>query len=116
MVRNSTVWQWAVMGLSGLSLLLVVVNGVLVVRNQAAQFEVNQRQQIVNQAQQYVRVRQIIAQVVANIAVQKTDADLTALLGRHGITFNQPNTTPPAGAAPASAAPAPAPTLAPARR
>lgn len=109
-MRNSTVWQWAVMGLSGLSLLLVVVNGVLVVRNQSAQFQVNQRQQILNQAQQYARIRQIIAQVVANIAVQKGDADLTALLGRHGISFNQANTAPPlAGAAPASIAPVPAP-------
>jgi hypothetical protein len=58
-----------------------------------------------------VRVRQIIAQVVANIAVQKSDTDLTTLLGRHGITFNQANTAPPpasASPAPASAAPAPA--------
>ena len=45
--------------------------------------------------------------------VQKSDADLTALLARHGITINQPGTapaTPPAGAPTLAPAPAPAPT------
>jgi uncharacterized protein YpmS len=110
MVRHSTIWQWAVMGLAALSLLLVVVNGVLVVRNQAGQFQVNQRQQVVNQGLQYARVRQIIAQVVANVAVQKNDRDLTALLARHGIAINQP------GASAAPEVPAPAPAAAPLRR
>ncbi len=103
------------MGLAALSLLLVVVNGVLVVRNQSSQLVVNQRQQVVNQGLQYARVRQIMAQAVANIAVQKNDRDLTALLARHGITINQTGAPQAAPDAPAPAlAPVPAP--APARR
>jgi uncharacterized protein YpmS len=109
-VKNSGIWQWAVMGLSALSLLLVVVNGALVIRNQSAQLQVNQRQQAINQGQQYARIRQIIAQVVAGIAVQKSDPDLTTLLARHGITINSQ-------AAPSAAtgtSPAPATATAPA--
>jgi hypothetical protein len=106
---HRSVFTWAAMALSGLSLLLVVVNAVLVVGNQSAQFEVNQRQQTINSGAQLLRLRQVLAQILGNLAVTQKDQEVTDLLARHGFTVNQPA----AEAQPRSPAP-PAPPASPA--
>ena|SRR6185437_4265876 len=94
---KGSVWEIVAMALATLSLVLVIVNAGLVLRNQSLQLEVGERQQIINQGTQFARLRQLLAQSVANIAAAKKDAQLNELLTRHGIT--------PAGAA---STPAPA--------
>ena|SRR6185437_3958947 len=89
-------WEMITMTLAGLSLVLVIVNAGLVIRNQSIQVEVSQRQQVINQGLQFARIRQLLAQYVANVATQKKDGELSELLTRHGITL----TSPPATAAP----------------
>jgi len=80
------------------AIVLVLVNAILTVRNQAAQHEVNQRQQVINQGVQLARVSQFLVETIAKTAVANKDDKLTALLERHGIhvTVNQA----PAGARP----------------
>jgi hypothetical protein len=67
------------------SIVLVAVNGALVLRNQAAQREVNERQQTINQGVQLSRVSQFLVETVARVAVAAKDDKLTALLERHGV-------------------------------
>ena len=90
-------WEVGTTLLAGLSLVLVIVNAGLVLRNQSIQVEVSQRQQAINQGLQFARIRQVLAQYVASVATQKNDTELSDLLAHHGITL---------GAAPAPAAPA----------
>ncbi|HLI21802.1 MAG TPA: hypothetical protein VKV32_11825 [Stellaceae bacterium] len=93
-------WEIATLSLAGLSLLLVIVNAVLVVRNQSIQVDVNERQQVINQGLQFARLRQAIAQLLGNVAISKQDHDISELLARHGISVN-------AGPAPSAAPAAP---------
>ena len=97
---NGSMGEIATMTLAGLSLVLVVVNAALVTRNQSLQVQVTQRQQTINQGQQFGRLRQGLAQYLANVAASKNDADINALLTRHGITV----TAPPAASTSAPAA------------
>lgn len=80
------------------AIVLVFVNAVLVVRNQEAQREVNQRQQVINQGVQLARVSQFVVETIAKVAVASKDDKLTALLERHGVHLNI--NQPPAGAKP----------------
>lgn len=84
------------------SIVLVLVNAGLALRNQGAQGEVGQRQQIINQAAQYSRVSQLLVQTAGRIAINSKDDALSAALERHGIklTVNPP----PSEAAPAAGA------------
>jgi hypothetical protein len=83
-VRGSA-WEVTALALAGLSLLLVIVNAGLVIRNQSIQIDVTQRQQTINQGLEFARIRQTLAQFLGNLAVTKNDRDLTDLLTRHGI-------------------------------
>jgi hypothetical protein len=85
---------------AALSLILVIVNAGLVLRNQSIQVEINQRQQVINQGLQFARIRQVLAQYIANVATAKKDSELTDVLTRHGITLAAPPA--PAPAAPAT--------------
>jgi hypothetical protein len=67
------------------SIVLVAVNGALVVRNQAVQRDLNQRQQTINQGVQLSRVSQYLVETVARVAVADKDDKLTDLLERHGV-------------------------------
>lgn len=96
---KGSVWEMVTTTLAGLSLVLVIVNAGLVLRNQSIQFDVGQRQQVINQGMQFARIRQVLAQYIANVATTKKDAELTDLLSHHGIAL----TTPAAPAAPAAA-------------
>jgi hypothetical protein len=97
---RGSVWETVTMIAAVLSLILVIVNAGLVLRNQAIQVDVNQRQQVINQGLQFARIRQILAQYVANVATAKKDNELTDVLTRHGITLAAPPA--PAPAAPAA--------------
>jgi hypothetical protein len=97
---KGSAWEVGTMVLAGLSLVLVIVNAGLVLRNQSIQLDVSQRQQAINQGLQFARIRQVLAQYVANVATQKKDSELSDLLAHHGITLG---TAPPVPAAPAAA-------------
>jgi acylphosphatase len=101
--EGSTWLRSAATSLAVAAIVLVLVNAVLIVRNQGAQREVNQRQQVINQGAQIAHVSQVLVETAARAAVQNKDDKLTALLERHGvhITFNQPQTpAAPAGGKP----------------
>jgi len=90
-------------GLAVATLVLVVINSVVFLRNQAAQVEVNRRQEFINQSVQLGRVHDYLVRALATVATNNKDDSLRALLAEHGITFN---VTPTAAPAPAPAAPA----------
>ena len=76
--------NWAATGAAGLSLLLVVLNAVLVSNNQTSQLAVTQRQQLINQGADLVRIEQ--AMVRSAIAANNPrDEAYTKLLARFNI-------------------------------
>ena len=93
-------WEIAVMVLAGLSLVLVIANAVLVIRNESLQAALDQRQQSINQGVEFARIRQALLQALGNVAASKNDKELTDLLTQHGISIP---------AKPAAPVPAPAP-------
>ena len=81
-------WQfWALTGLSGLTVILVLVNIALFLSNRTIQNEVNARQQFVNQSLQFDRLNREMVTALANLAVRNNDEQLRNLLAEHGITF-----------------------------
>jgi hypothetical protein len=99
---------WVVVGLSGLTLALVIAYIVLVQDNRTVQTQVNQRQQFINQSIQLARVNEALIRALATAAVNNKDDKLRDLLTQNGITINAtgeavpspttpaPVTTPPA--------------------
>jgi hypothetical protein len=86
-LRRAATW------IAGASIVLVVVNGALVLKNQDAQRIVNQRQAQINQAAQIARVNQLIIETIARTAIARKDDTLTALLERHGVKLHPSSTT-----------------------
>jgi len=84
-MNKGPAWETVTMTLAGLSLVLVILNAGLVLRNQSVQFTLSERQQVINQGLQFARIRQVLAQYVANAAMAKNDRELSDLLTRHGI-------------------------------
>ena len=81
-------WQgWAVTGIAGLSLVLVVVNGALFLTNRTIQNEINTRQQLINQAVQLERLGQELVNALAGLALRNNDEQLRQLLADQGITL-----------------------------
>ena len=74
--------------LAAVSILLVLVNAGLVLRNQSMQAHVQQRQQAINQAATLARIQQALIQALAITAVRNKDDAVMALLERHGIHVN----------------------------
>jgi hypothetical protein len=70
------------------SIVLVFVNGGLALRNQGDQRDVNQRQQMINQAAQFSRVGQLLVETIAKVSIVNKDDTLNQLLERHGIKVN----------------------------
>ena len=97
---KGSLWSVLTTVLAVLSLVLVIANAGLVLRNQSTQVDANQRQQVINQGIEYGRIRQFLSQNVANLATAKKDTELTDVLTRHGITLSSA----PAPAAPAAPA------------
>jgi len=84
------------------SIVLLIVNAALTLRNEGAQAVVNQRQQFINQSAQVSRVALLLVQTIAKTAMANKDDSLMQLLERHGVRF-QPNPPPAEGATPESA-------------
>jgi hypothetical protein len=99
-------FAWTVAtALSGLALVLVVLNAFLILGNESRQAEVNQRQQYINQSVQLARVSQALVSALAQAAVKSDDKDIRELLTSSGITIQ---VNPPAQ--PDQPSPATAPT------
>lgn len=81
-------WAWlgpTATGLAAASLLFVLLNGALVLRNDNAQAVVTQRQQFINQGVQTSRAAQLMIQTIAHVAVATKDDALVQLLEHHGL-------------------------------
>jgi hypothetical protein len=97
---------WTIVGLSALTLVLVVTYIVLVQDNRSVQAEVNQRQQFINQSIQLGRINDTLIRALAATAVSNKDDKLRDLLAQNGITINPTTGAPEREAAPAAAPPA----------
>jgi hypothetical protein len=87
---------WISTALAGLSVILVVSNGILFLVNQEAQATINRRQQFINQSAQLGRVNEALVRALATSAANNKDDQLRDLLAQHGITFqvNPPQSGP----------------------
>ena len=99
---------WTIVGLSALTLVLVVTYIVLVQDNRSVQAEVNQRQQFINQSIQLGRVNEALIRALAAAAQSNNDDRLRELLTQNGITINAAGEVIPSGGgqAPPSVPPA----------
>jgi hypothetical protein len=96
-------------GLSGFGLILVVAYIILVQDNRSVQFEVNRRQQFINQSLQLGRINEALIRALAAAAVNGKDDKLRDLLAQNGITINAAGEPVPAtSTAPAMKNPPPA--------
>jgi sensor domain CHASE-containing protein len=86
-----------VMFLAALCLVAVAANVALSLRSQAAQAEVAQRQQFVQQSVQLEGLYREIVRALAELAARNNDEDVRGMLQRHGISYSV-NPTPPAAA------------------
>ena len=90
-------------GVAAVTLILVILNSFLVVRNQGIEAEVQQRQQIINQSLQVNQVSNALLQMLGQSVLRTQDPQITTLLSEFGITVSE---TPPAGSPPPAAEPA----------
>jgi len=93
---------WTIVGLSALTLVLVVTYIVLVQDNRSVQAEVNQRQQFINQSIQLGRVNEALIRALAAAAQSNDDDRLRGLLTQNGITVNAAGEAIPAASRPAT--------------
>jgi hypothetical protein len=96
---------WIIVGLSGLTLVLVVTYIFLVQDNRTVQAEVNQRQQFINQSIQLGRVNETLIRALATAAVSNKYDRLRELLTQNGITINAAGEPTPTTSRPLSRAP-----------
>ncbi len=73
--------------LSGILLLLVLVNIFMVVGNQSIQSDVGERQQVLAQSMQVENLHRQLVGVLANLALKNNDEQLKALLATVGINL-----------------------------
>jgi hypothetical protein len=103
-------WLYRVgVGLSAVTLILVIVYIVLVQDNRSVQREVNQRQQFINQSIQLSRVNEALVRALAAGAVNGKSDKLRDLLAQNGITINAAGEPVPSASGPAENTTAPAP-------
>ena len=76
--------NWAATVAAGLSLTLVIFNAVLVSNNQSNQLAVTQRQQLINQGTDLVRIEQAMVRSAIAAANPKDDA-FSQLLAHYNI-------------------------------
>lgn len=81
--------NWAATIAAGLSLTLVIFNAVLVSNNQSNQLAVTERQQLINQGTDLVRIEQVLVRSAVASANPKDDA-FTQLLARYNIRPTAP--------------------------
>jgi hypothetical protein len=100
-------WLYRVaVGLSGLTLVLVVVYIILAWDNRSVQAEVSRRQQFINQSIQLGRISEALIRALAAAAVNSKDDKLRELLAQNGITINaagEPEKAPPLAPTPSGA-------------
>jgi len=84
--------------IAAVTLLLVVLNAFLVVRNQGVEGQVQQRQVIINQSLQINQVSNALVQMLGQVAVKTQDPQISGLLSEFGIsvTGEAAPATPPA--------------------
>jgi hypothetical protein len=83
----SKLLYWVMTSLAGISVLLVIVNGVIFLTDQSAQAEVNQRQQFINQSAQLGRVQEGLVRALALSAANNKDDQLRDLLAQFNISY-----------------------------
>jgi len=80
-----TPWaNWTATVAAGLSLMIVAINSMLVSNNQAHQLAVTQRQQLINQGADLVRIEQLLMRSALAANNPKDDA-FSKLLARYNI-------------------------------
>lgn len=87
--------KWASTVAAALSLVLVIVNAVLVSNNQSNQLAVTQRQQLINQGSELVRIEQAMVRTAVAAANPKDDA-YSQLLAHYNIRPAAQTATAPA--------------------
>jgi hypothetical protein len=78
-------------GLSVLVLILVVVNAVLFEGNRTAQADLSTRGQYIQQSLQLEPIYQALVRSLAEMAANRSDAQIGTLLSSQGITFSVRN-------------------------
>ena len=107
-MEKSPIWlAWAPTVVGAAVLLLVVLNIVLFNNNVELQREANARQQQINGAIRLGGINSQLIQMLATASARDNDAEIRAMLAKHGITYSVNPSQAPA-AAPPAAAPAPA--------
>jgi len=86
-------WVTVVVGIAGLA--LVGFNTAVVLSNRDLQEQVNARAQYIQQTQTIRALYQDIVKALANLAVDRNDQDIKALLAQEGFTINPPAARPP---------------------
>jgi hypothetical protein len=86
-MRSDGWLYWIAVGLSALTVALVVAYIVLVQDNRAVQADVN-RQQFINQSMQLGRINEALIRALATAAVSNKDDKLRDLLADNGIAIN----------------------------
>jgi hypothetical protein len=80
-------WQWWVLTVGGIILLvLIVANMTLFLGNRDKQININSRQQYIQESLVLENLNRDIVNALANLAVRNKDAQLIDLLTAHGIT------------------------------
>ena len=100
-MARPSLMNWIITILAGLSVLLVIIDADLALSNESLQADVNQRQQILNQAPQLSRLNEIFMRALGDAEVKTKDDQLRDMLARYGLVA----TPSPATAAPSTAAP-----------
>jgi hypothetical protein len=75
------------MALGALALVLVAFNIATAFANQGLRKEVGERQQYINQSVQLARFNNQLVQGLATLSAQTSDAQLKAVLNKHGVDF-----------------------------
>jgi hypothetical protein len=99
--------QYIILCLIGLLAIgMVAANGWLAAGNRAAQAEINQRQQFLQQTAQLEVLYRDIAKALADLALKSNDRAVLGMLAAQGINVS-PNPVPPPAPVAAGAVPSP---------
>lgn len=99
------VWQfWIINFLALIAVGLATANIVADRAQQDEQAEIGRRQQFINETVQIERVNSEVIKVLARAAVTSDDADIAALLGDVGVTYEVSDNPPAAASAAAPVA------------
>src|SRR5438552_2320370 len=91
---------WILTALAAIGLLISIANMILFGQNRAAQAEVTQRAQYIQQAAQLEPLYREMVKALGELAIRNNDTQLRDMLAKQGITLNMPSAAPPAAAAP----------------